>query len=167
MPTNLRIEEVKSKETKSILITGATGLIGSRLTELLTERGHSVSHLGRSKKSGKISTFLWGPAAGIIDTHAFEQPDTIVHLAGAGVVEKRWTASRKKEILDSRIKSTSLLYQTLKDNSHKIKTFVSASAIGYYGFGNEDKVFTEQDKSGPDFLAQVTHQWENEVDKIG
>src|SRR6476646_5375815 len=112
MPTNLPTEEVKSKETKNILITGATGLIGLRLTELLTEWAHSVSYLGRSKKSEKVPTFLWDLDKGIIDTKALEQPDVIVHFAGAGVAEKRWTASRKKEILESRIKSTSLLYQT-------------------------------------------------------
>jgi uncharacterized protein (TIGR01777 family) len=167
MPSNLPIEEVKSKETKRILITGATGLIGSRLTELLTERGHSVTYLGRSKKVEKMSTFLWNPTKEIIDIKALAQPDAIIHLAGAGVAEKRWTAPRKKEILESRTKSTSLLYQALKDNAHKVKTFVSASAIGYYGFGNGDKIFMEEDKPGTDFLAHVTHQWENEVDKIG
>src|SRR6478736_1404229 len=113
MPTNLMKEGVR---TKKILITGATGLVGSRLTELLMERGHSVTYLGRSKKSGKVQTFLWGPAAGTIDAQALNQPDVIIHLAGTGVAEKRWTASRKKEILESRTTSTSLLYQTLKSN---------------------------------------------------
>jgi len=103
---------------------------------------------------------------GNIDIRALGQVDTIVHLAGASIAEQRWTALRKKEILDSRIKSTELLYQTLKNNRHNIKTFVSASAIGYYGFGGDAKVFTEEDKPGNDFLAQVTRQWENEVDKM-
>ncbi len=151
---------------KKILITGASGLIGLRLTDLLVARGHSVTHLSRSKKSAQVSTFLWDPITAIIDIHALEQIDTIVHLAGASVAEERWTASRKKEILDSRIKSTQLLYHTLKNNHHHIKTFVSASAIGYYGFGGDDKIFVEEDKSGNDFLAQVTQQWENQVDKI-
>ena len=157
-------EEVR---TKKILITGATGLVGSRLTELLIERGHSVTYLGRSKKSGKVQTFLWDPTSEKIDEQALNQPDAIIHLAGAGVAEKRWTASRKKEILESRTKSTALLCQALKNNYHNIKTFVSASAIGYYGFADEDKVFTEEDKPGIDFLSQVTRQWENEVDKVG
>lgn len=160
------MSEVRSIVIKKILITGASGLIGSRLTELLIAGGHSVRHLGRSKKSGQVSTFLWDPIAGIIDIQALEQIDTIIHLAGASVAEKRWTASRKKEILNSRIKSTELLYQALKNNRHNTKTFVSASAIGYYGFGQDDKIFVEQDKPGNDFLAQVTRQWETEVDKI-
>lgn len=161
------MSETRSTVTKKVLITGASGLIGSRLTEILIAKGHSVTHLGRSKKSGQVSTFLWNPTGGIIDIHALEQVDTIIHLAGASVAEKRWTASRKKEILDSRVKSTELLYQTLKNNHHNIKTFVSASAIGYYGFGEDDKIFIEEDKPGNDFLAQITHQWESEVDKIG
>ncbi len=151
---------------KKILITGASGLIGSRLTQLLIAKGHSVTHLGRSKRSGQVSTFIWDPAKGIIDIKAFEQIDTIVHLAGAGIAEKRWTTSQKKEILESRIQSTELLYQTLKNNTHHIQTIVSASAIGYYGFGDETKVFNEVDNPGSDFLAQVTKQWENQIDKI-
>ncbi len=151
---------------KKILITGASGLIGSRLTELLIAKGHAVTHLGRSKKSGQVSTFVWNPVAGIIDNNAFEQIDTLVHLAGSNIAGKRWTASRKKEILQSRIQSTELLYRGLSNNTHRIQTFVSASAIGYYGFGDETKVFHEWDNPGTDFLAQVTQKWEEEVDKI-
>jgi uncharacterized protein (TIGR01777 family) len=97
---------------------------------------------------------------------AFEKIDTIVHLAGAGIADKRWTAARKKEIIDSRIKSTELLYQRLQNNTHHIQTVVSASAIGYYGFTEDDKIFTEEDIPGNDFLAQVTRRWELEVDKL-
>ena len=104
--------------------------------------------------------------AGTIDIRALEQIDTIVHLAGASIAEKRWTDARKKEILESRIKSTGLLYQSLKNNHHTIKTFVSASTINYYDFGEDDKIFVENDTPGTDFLAQVTQQWENEVDKL-
>jgi uncharacterized protein (TIGR01777 family) len=166
MLTSLDISEVKPRRVKKILITGASGLIGSSLTKSLIARGHSVAHLGRSKKSDHVSTFLWDPMKGVIDVNALEQIDTIVHLAGAGVAEKRWTHSRKKEILESRTKSTDLLYQTLKNNRHNIQAFISASAIGFYGFGGNDKIFTEDDKPGSDFLAQVTDQWENEVTKI-
>lgn len=151
---------------KKILITGASGLIGSRLTELLMARGHSVTHLGRIKKEGKVSSFVWDPFKGKIDTNSVRNADTIVHLAGAGIADKRWTPTQKKEILDSRIKSTQLLFETVKNNLHIVKSFISASAIGYYGFANGDKIFSETDSPGKDFLAEVTRQWENEADKI-
>jgi hypothetical protein len=152
--------------SEKVLITGATGLVGSRLTELLVARGHSVSHLGRSRKAGSTPTFLWDPPNGTMDVKAFDKVDTIVHLAGANIAERRWTAARKEKILKSRIESTSLLFKTLKNNAHSVQTLVSASAIGYYGFAENEKFFTEDDRAGSDFLAQVTRQWESEVDQI-
>jgi hypothetical protein len=160
------MSEVISTRAKKILITGASGLIGSLLTQRLKTRGHAVSHLSRTKKSGRVPSFAWDPAKGVIDIQVLDQIDTIVHLAGSGIADKRWTAARKTEILDSRIKSTELLFQSLKNNRHDVQTFVSASAIGYYGFGGDNKIFSEEDKPGNDFLAQVTQQWESEVDKI-
>ncbi|MBI1770244.1 MAG: TIGR01777 family protein [Bacteroidetes bacterium] len=149
---------------KIILITGATGLIGSRLSEMLS-KNHSIVQLGRSKREGKISSFVWDISKSEIDLNAFDEVDTIVHLSGASVGDKRWTVSWKKEILDSRVQSTKLLFDTLTENKHSVKTFVSASAIGYYGF-ECDSIFEEQGDSGKDFLAQVTKRWEDEVDKV-
>jgi hypothetical protein len=145
-----------------ILISGASGLIGTRLTELLVQHGHEVSHLSRKKKEGKTPAFVWNVESGIIDEQALKDVDAVVHLAGAGVADKRWSKKRKKEILESRIKSTALLTRYL-DKYPTIKTVVSASAIGYYGFGGE---FTEESNPGVDFLAQVVSAWEAEVDKI-
>jgi len=152
---------------KKILITGASGLVGNRLTELLLQKGYQVSHLGRTKREGKVISFVWDVEKGILDLNALAGVDTIIHLAGAGVADTRWTESRKKEILESRTKSTALLFNTLKNGNHTITSFVSASAIGYYGFGLSDEVFSEESKSGSDYLAQVTRQWEEEVEKIG
>jgi uncharacterized protein len=152
--------------TKKILITGASGLIGTRLTELILVQGHLASHLSRSPKTGAVPSFTWNIDAGSLDSNALRDIDTIVNLAGAGVADKRWTASRKEEILESRIKSTQVLFNALKGSSHVVKSFISASAIGYYGFSEADWVFTEDDKPGNDFLALVTKQWEDEVDKI-
>jgi len=101
-----------------------------------------------------------------VDEQALEGVDTIIHLAGAGVADKRWTESRKKEILESRTKSSSLLYNMLANTNHTVKTVVSASAIGYYGFGFGEEIFTEESNPGSDYLAQVTKQWEESVDKI-
>ena len=151
---------------KNILITGATGLVGSQLTELLLLKGYHVSHLGRTKGPGKVPSYVWNVDNGTIDKDAFQGVDTIIHLAGAGVADKRWTAARKKEILDSRINSTRLLFETLKKETHPVKSFISASAIGLYGFTTGEEVFTEDSKPGTDFLAQVTQQWEEEVDTI-
>lgn len=147
-----------------ILISGASGLIGTRLTELLVQHGHKVSHLGRRKKAGEIPSFVWDVDKGTMDEQALKDVDTIIHLAGAGVADKRWSAKRKQEILESRIKSTALLARYI-DKYPNVKTVVSASAIGYYGFGH-DTEFTEESKPGDDFLARVVKAWEDEIDKI-
>ena len=151
---------------KKILITGASGLVGTRLTALLLQKGYQVFHLGRSERKDSIPSFVWDVEKGTIDSQALVGIDGIIHLAGAGVADKRWTPSRKKEILDSRVKSSVLLFNSLKKERHTVRCFVSASAVGYYGFGLSDEVFTENSKPGSDFLAQVTRQWEEEVDKI-
>jgi uncharacterized protein len=149
-----------------ILITGASGLVGSRLTELLVLKGHEVVHLGRRKKSGTVSSFVWDVERKFIDATALEGVTTIIHLAGAGIADKRWTTPRKKEILESRTHSTRLLFETLKNTHHTVTTFVGASAIGYYGLGLTDEVFTEEQKCGTGFLADVTKAWEKETDTI-
>jgi uncharacterized protein (TIGR01777 family) len=150
----------------SVLITGASGLVGSRLTELLIENGFSVSHLGRSKKSGAVPSFVWNVEKGTIDRDSLHDVQVIVHLAGAGVAEKRWTASRKLEILESRTKSSELLFRTLQTSTHQVKAVVSASAIGYYGSTLSDQVFREDDGPGSDFLAGVVDAWEHSIEKI-
>lgn len=151
---------------KKILITGASGLVGSRLTELLLQKGYQVSHIGRSKKTDAVPSFVWDIEKQWIDPLALEGVDTIIHLAGAGVADKRWNAKRKQEILDSRVKSSQVLFEFLKDNAHSVKTFVSASAIGIYGFADNEKVFTEDSAPANDYLAQVVKQWEASVDQI-
>lgn len=153
--------------SKKILITGASGLVGSHLTEMLLQKGYQVVHVGRTKRVGKIPAFVWDVNTGEFDNQALEGVDAIINLAGAGVADKRWTELRKREILESRIKSVALLNKVLSTVPHRVTTFVSASAIGYYGFGFGAEVFTEETKPGTDFLATVTNQWEAEVDKIG
>lgn len=140
--------------------------MGTRLTEMLTSRGYAVSHLSRSARSGAINTYVWDIARQHIDPAALAGTGTIVHLAGASVAEKRWTAARKRELLESRTFSTRLLYDTLKKGNHNVTSFISASAIGYYGFEDNDTLLTEEYAAGKDFLADLTRQWEAEVDKI-
>jgi uncharacterized protein (TIGR01777 family) len=152
-------------QPKRILITGASGLVGSRLTELLQQHGHEVWHLSRSNE-GTVKTFQWDVHKQTIHPGALEGVNTIVHLAGAGVADKRWTNKRKKEIIDSRVQSIKLLFSELEKGNHEVKDFVSASAIGYYGFDHPEKIFREADPPGTDFLAQVTKQWEAEADTL-
>lgn len=147
---------------KSVLITGASGLIGTRLTTMLKERAHWVATLGRSEGSSSGNSFTWDVGKGKIDRQAIQSVDTIIHLAGEGIADKRWTAKRKEEILQSRTKSTQLLHNVLKEGNTGVKSFISASAIGFYGT-DEEKTFKENDSSGNDFLAEVTSRWEDEV----
>jgi uncharacterized protein len=149
-----------------ILITGASGLVGTRLTELLLKKGHEVSHLGRSKKSGNIKSFVWDIKKGTIDQDAFDQIDTVIHLAGSGIADERWTKERKQDILESRTKSTALLVQKLNEGGNSVKTLVSTSAIGYYGMTLDAKEFTETSQPGKGFLADVVTAWEHEADQL-
>src|SRR5690349_9822387 len=95
---------------KSILITGGSGLLGTALTDLLLQKGYHVSHLGRSPSMGKVKCYRWSVSGRYIDPKALHEVDAIIHLAGAGVADKRWTTVRKSEILESRTKSAELIY---------------------------------------------------------
>lgn len=151
----------------NILITGGTGHIGKRLTEILIEKGHSVSILSRSKKqSDKVNYYTWNIANQEIEEEAIKQLDVIVHLAGANVGEGRWTNKRKKEIIDSRVDSGNLLFESVKKHNPKLKAFISSSAIGYYGMVNSNSIFEESDPSGSDFLAEVCVKWEETANKF-
>ena len=121
-----------------VLITGGTGLIGKALTHYLIEQGYSITILTRyvptpNSQIPQVQYAQWNVPAQTIDTHSVAQADYIIHLAGANVAEKRWTVKRKKEIVNSRVQSTALLANTLQHHPHKIKAFISASAIGWYG----------------------------------
>jgi uncharacterized protein len=149
-----------------ILITGASGLIGKRLTQMLLEKGHEVRHLTHTRKPEAPKTFKWDIQKNFIERGALDNIDTIIHLAGAGIADKPWTDKRKKEIIESRTLSTRLLYRELNKTQHKVSSFVSASAIGYYGFDDEENMLKEDSAPGTDFLAQVVKKWEEEVDSI-
>lgn len=147
-----------------ILITGGSGLVGQQITELLEKKGYEVAWLSRSTQGKK--TFLWNVEKEEIDPNAIEWADAIVHLAGAGVAEKRWTPERKKLILESRTQSTQLLFSAIEKSAKKPSTFISASAVGYYGFNTGTTLVDEGSKPGSDFLAEVVMAWENEVKKM-
>ena len=143
-------------------------MVGTRLSELLIEQDYTVSHLSRSPgdDSSPITTYLWDIKQQYINPEAIPQADYIVHLAGAGVADQRWTDQRKQAILKSRTESTRLLHHALSQQDHSIKAFVSASAIGIYGTDTGDTLLTEESPAADDFLADVVVQWEAVVDTI-
>jgi uncharacterized protein (TIGR01777 family) len=146
---------------KTVLITGASGLIGTQLSKMLIDEGYNVVHLGRkSTRKSVYPTFFWDVDNGQIDTNAFKNVDAIIHLAGAGVADSRWTEDRKREIINSRVNSGRLLYETLKNTSNQVKTFVSASAVGYYG-NRYQEVLTETAQPTNEFLSRTTQNWED------
>ncbi|UZD21569.1 TIGR01777 family oxidoreductase [Algoriphagus halophytocola] len=149
---------------KNILISGGSGMIGQKITELLELKGYQVAWLSRSDKNQK--TFIWNVEKNEIDPNAIAWADAIIHLAGAGVADKRWTEERKKIILESRTRSTQLLYQAINDAEEKPNAFISASAVGFYGFDTCATLVDENQDAGKDFLAHVVKEWEGEVKKI-
>lgn len=151
-----------------ILITGASGLIGTRLQQLLIPLGYDIHTIGRSAAPSpfkNVKSYTWDVAGRKMDAGAFEGVDAIIHLAGAGVADQRWTSGRKKEIMDSRVDSTRLLYDTLASRPNQVKTIVSASAVGYYGDCG-DEVVKEDHPVAHTFLAEVTDRWEREVSRL-
>ena len=163
---------------ETILITGGSGLIGTSLCKLLADSGYQVIALTRSPSSAKrkfdpaiknISFAAWDIDKGRIDEDAILKADHIVHLAGAGVADKRWTRRRKKEIVDSRVKSSELLLNALKRTAHKVKTVASASAIGWYGPDPSipnPHPFRESDPADNHFLGETCRLWEQSIQPV-
>ncbi|MBW8049331.1 MAG: TIGR01777 family protein [Cytophagales bacterium] len=150
----------------TVLITGGTGLVGTRLTELLLEKGYEVCYLSRHKPDNpKVPTYLWRVEDQYIENDALSNTDHIIHLAGESIAESRWNRKRKKEIYDSRILSSKLLYEKLKTISNKVKAVISASAIGYYG-DTGDQLITEEAPVTNDFLGNLCRDWENAIHQV-
>lgn len=149
---------------EKVLITGGTGLIGRRLSALLTSKGYEVRWLSRTENSSsEYPSFVWNISQGTIDEKAFEDLDYIIHLAGAGIADKKWSNQRKKVIIDSRVESTKLLYQYVQKLNLPLKAFISSSAIGYYGSITSEIIFKEDDPVGSDFIAKVCELWEQAI----
>jgi len=150
---------------KHILLTGGSGLIGGHLTRLLLDQGYEVSHLSRKPhKNPKIKTCLWDVHHNRIDESCIDGVDTIIHLAGAGIADKRWSAARKKELIESRTESIGLIYDLLKKAKHNVHTVISASATGFYS-NRGDELLTEGSPPAHDFLAECCIAWEKAVDE--
>ena len=143
-----------------VLISGATGLIGSELAALLLKKGDEVGRLVRAKSSAPGPQVLWNPIARVVDLKGLEGYDAVVHLGGDPIAEGRWTLEKKNRIRESRVRGTRLLTESLARLSQKPKAFLCASAIGFYGDrGNE--TLTEESRPGTGFLPEVGQQWED------
>lgn len=158
----------------TILIMGGTGMIGTRLTKMLTEKGYAVIILTRDASKIKhtlpgVSYADWDIDKQTINKDAVAKSDHIIHLAGAGVADKRWTAKRKQEIVNSRTQSSALIVKALKEFPNKIKTVVSASAIGWYGPDttlSKQKGFTEDAQADTAFLGETCRLWEASIEPV-
>ena len=166
---------------ETVLIAGGTGLVGTALSKLLLQNGYSVVLLSRSipplaegsswSNDGgpTLRKAYWDPAKKQIDKLVIEQADYIINLAGAGVAEKRWTAARKKEILESRVQSGQLVVKALTEIPNKVKAVINASAIGWYGANAEENIspaFTEADPADKGFLGSACLQWEDSIKPV-
>jgi uncharacterized protein (TIGR01777 family) len=141
-----------------LLVTGASGLIGSALVSSLISAGHGVTRLVREQPKAGEKAAHWDPLAGSIDASAFEGVDAVVHLAGENIAQ-RWTPAKKVNIRESRVKGTQVLCEALARLASPPKVLVSASAIGYYGDRGEE-LLTEASPPGRGFLAEVCRAWE-------
>jgi len=153
----------------TVLISGGTGLVGRQLCKKLKEKGYNVAILSRTKQNNNnsdIPIYTWNLDKNEIEKNAIESADYIIHLAGANIWEKRWTTKRRQLIIDSRVKTGQLIFEKIKENKHKLRAFISASAIGYYGAITSDKIFVETDPPSNDFLGETCRQWEQSADRF-
>lgn len=144
--------------SQRVAISGASGLIGNALSSYLVARGDDVRHLVR-REARTGSEISWDPEQGRLDPAALEEVDAVVHLAGAGVAEHRWTARYKQKILSSRTDSTATVATAIAQHGERIR-LVNASAVGFYGTDRGDEVLTERSPGGEGFLADVVRAWE-------
>ncbi len=149
----------------TILVTGGSGLIGTHLTAALKKDGHAVRWLGRrTNEHNGVRAHAWDLERGIVDEAALEGVDHIVHLAGAGIADKRWNEARVQELIHSRTRGPELLYRSCERTGHWAKSFISAAGIGYYGAVTSAHVYTEDDAPGTDTIARISVAWEQAVD---
>jgi uncharacterized protein len=166
----------------TIIITGGTGLIGTALSKALLEKGYRVIILSRKEVDRSLpenlSYAVWDIKNQTINREAIGSADYIIHLAGAGVADKRWTKKRKQEIIDSRVNSSKLIVDSLKSIPNKVKAVISSSGIGWYGAdlipnpspqggeGSGVLKFVESDPPANDFLGSTCKQWEESIDPV-
>lgn len=154
------------EDTESyILIAGGTGLLGQAITSLLRQDGKRVRILTRGKTDQNEGLYHWNPGKGEIEEEALEDVSVIINLSGAGIADKRWTKERRREIIDSRVDSTSFLCQKAK-TLKGLQQYITASGINCYGFDESQKLHKESDSFGNDFLSEVVKRWETAADQF-
>lgn len=159
----------------TVIVTGGTGMIGRRLSDMLTDRGYQVIILSRNPKGASDSVpgarfAYWDPNKLEFDQQPFKEAHYIINLAGAGIAEQRWNARRKQEIVDSRVNGSKTIAKALKEVLNNIVAVVSSSAIGWYG---EDRLlpsgrdsFTEEMPAASDFLGRTCKLWEESIEEV-
>ena len=148
---------------KTILISGGTGFIGTRLSKYLRSEGYTVYILSRKPK--KRDQIYWNAQSKKIEGKHLNKIEIIINLAGAGIADQRWTKKRKEEIISSRVDSVEFLYLSIA-NFPNLEHFISVSGIDCYGFGHGDKVLTENDSYGSNFISEVVRKWEESSKKF-
>lgn len=147
-----------------VLISGGSGLLGKEIERELLSKGHEVLILSR-KKSSVAKNVFWDIDKQTIEYSKIGDVEAIIHLAGEGIADKRWTNERKQAIIDSRVNSTMLLEKFISNHPNNVKHFISASAVGYYSNRGEE-LLTEESSAAKDFLGETCVLWERAVDKI-
>jgi len=148
-----------------ILLTGATGMLGKDLIDVLLQRGYRVSVLSRKPQRIKnVPVYLWDVYKQEIDANCLDGVDCIIHLAGENIAKEKWSDERKKKIIKSRVLSTRLLYKTIAARKNQVKDFISAAAVGYYG-NRGDEILTEESAAGKGFMAECCIKWEAAADQ--
>lgn len=151
----------------TVLLTGGNGLVGKHLCKQLLKKGYDVAILSRKgNDQSSIPTYGWNLEKMEIDQRAIDSTDYIIHLAGENIGEKRWTAKRKQQIVDSRVKTCNLLFEKIKEQKKDLRAFISASAVGYYGMLTSNHIFTETDPPSDDFLGDTCHKWEQSANRF-
>lgn len=154
----------KKQRMPTVLIGGGSGLVGLRLSHAFLERGYTVFHYSRTKDlSARFPAYAWNPAEGTLDPEPLEHADIVINLAGAGIADQPWTKKRKELIISSRVLSTTLLAEKIRESGHQPKAFLSASAIGYYGDRHDEWLEENSAPGKSGFLAESCKVWEHAI----
>ena len=147
---------------KKVLIAGGSGLVGSRLTEILLAEGYTVQHLSRNASNGLTPTYQWNVDKLQVDEKAFDGVDVVINLAGTGIADKAWTNARMSDIINSRVNATKTIYNFLTTHTHQVSTYIGASAIGIYGNLEKENLSEVDSSNEKDFMVDCCKLWEEQ-----